>query len=195
VGSPTAVGALKPSTQQIEHETREKEKEEEQPAGEKTKASTEPGGSEPGPGVETPKTETTPTSPVVVLQQSVPASSSSSTATLKPKPSVLTSIRISSLSLSPNAIFALNSGGERISAIRFSFRINGAALVRVTLSRQVREGGHLHWRAVGATETIKATEGTNNRGLSAHGKLAAGRYLLTLAPVQGRSRWLVLRSY
>jgi hypothetical protein len=111
------------------------------------------------------------------------------------KPQAPTSIRISSLMLSSSAIYALNHGLARPSALAFSFTINASAPISLELSRQIRTGGHMHWRAISRTRTIHATKGTNHRHLGSQLKLTAGRYLLTLTPAHGAARSIAFREY
>jgi hypothetical protein len=211
VGSPNTIAAMKPSSQQIEGETKEKEKEKEKTpeqegkkeeqekleekirqAEEKLKRLNEGSGPESkAVAVEPQRTDTT----EAVSSAGPGKTTAVSTVKSPAKPQAPTSIRISSLTLSSSAIYALNHGLARPSALAFSFTINASAPISLELSRQIRTGGHMHWRAISRTRTIHATKGTDHRHLGSQLKLTAGRYLLTLTPAHGAARSIAFREY
>jgi hypothetical protein len=114
-----------------------------------------------------------------------PAGSGSPTSTARP------GIQLSGLALSSRALVALNTSRPRTSQIGFTFTLNVAAHVRVSLQRRVVSHGRAHWQTRMRTLTIAAIGGRNSHSLGGHGMLRAGSYRLTLAPVGGAARSLV----
>jgi hypothetical protein len=186
VGSPNSVAALKPQPQQVEPKK--------EPEPEKTKPAKETNGTETKTStVETNRTETNGSSQSNSLSQTVTSSNSSSSLPSKPKPQGSTAIRISSLKLTPNAIFALDNGATGISALSFAFTISAPAPVSARLSRQIRADGHLRWRGLSRSQTIDALKGANHSRLKTDLRLTAGRYLLTLTPLHGAALSIAFR--
>jgi hypothetical protein len=100
---------------------------------------------------------------------------------------------LSGLSLTPNALVALNHARPKVSRLAFAFTLNARARVRVTLAKQIHTHGHTHWRTLPDTLTITAAKGRNHRRLTGHNALAPGRYRLTLMPAHGDARSLVFQ--
>jgi hypothetical protein len=100
-------------------------------------------------------------------------------------------IHLSGLALTSRALVALNTNRPRTSQIGFTFTLNVAAHVRVSLQRRVVSRGHARWQTQMRPLTIAAIGGRNNRSLGGHGTLRAGSYRLTLAPAGGVARSIV----
>jgi hypothetical protein len=116
-----------------------------------------------------------------------PAGSGTPTSTSTAKPG----IQLSGLALTLRALVALNTSRPRTSQIGFTFSLNVAAHVRVSLQRRVVSHGHARWQTQMRTLTIAAIGGRNSRRLGGHGVLRAGSYRLTLAPAGGAARSIV----
>jgi hypothetical protein len=114
-----------------------------------------------------------------------PAGSGSPAATVKP------GVQLSALALTSRALVALNTSRPRISQIGFTFTLNLAAHVRVSLQRRVLSHGHARWQTQMHPLTIAAIAGRNSHSLGGHGALRAGSYRLTLAPAGGAARSIV----
>jgi hypothetical protein len=95
---------------------------------------------------------------------------------------------VSALNLTINALIALNKQRPTASKVAFSFTLNSAAKVRVSLSHRIHIHHRSRWVTVGPTPTLAAIPGRNGARLSGHGKLAAGLYRLMVTPLSGRSR-------
>jgi hypothetical protein len=93
--------------------------------------------------------------------------------------------RISHLSLTLNALAALNQRNPRASALAFTFTLNAAAKVRVTLAKWVRVHGHWRWLSLPGSSTISAARGGDRGRLGIQRRLSSGRYRLTLTPAHG----------
>jgi hypothetical protein len=98
------------------------------------------------------------------------------------------SVRLSELALTVHALIALNSGRPKISKLGFTFTINVAARVRVSLEKRVGKRRHPHWKAFIHRFTIAALSGRNTRTLGGHGVLSPGAYRLLLTPAHGAAR-------
>jgi Subtilase family len=96
--------------------------------------------------------------------------------------------QLSGLALTLNALIALNRSRPSIAKLAFTFKLNVAAHVRVSLEERVGKGGHKHWKAVLRPFTIAALSGHNSKRLTGHGVLSSGAYRLTLAPTGGVPR-------
>jgi hypothetical protein len=113
-----------------------------------------------------------------------PGAGSASTAVEPP-------IQLSRLALTLRALIALDTSRPRVSQIGFTFTINVAAHVRVTLQRRVLSRGRARWQTQTRSLTIAALSGRNSRQLGGHVALRAGSYRLTLTPVHGAPRSIV----
>jgi hypothetical protein len=104
--------------------------------------------------------------------------------------------RISHLALSVGALAALRRAGGKapvaLSQLAFRYSLSRADRVRVTLARLVSSGGRERWRSLGEALELHGRAGANRGHLRGSATLAPGRYRLTLAPVDGRPRSLVL---
>jgi hypothetical protein len=101
--------------------------------------------------------------------------------------------RITALGLTPRTVTALNRRPRRVAQIGFVFIINTSARVRASLARRQRTHGHLSWRSLPASRTLLAARGRNSARLSARAALAPGLYRLTLRPLGGSPRSILLR--
>jgi subtilase family protein len=101
--------------------------------------------------------------------------------------------KLSALALTRAAILALNRTRPRMSLLRFTFTINTAARVRVSLAVRRRTHGRTRWVLLRGSFTLAATSGRNGARLSGRTRLAAGTYRLTLQPLNGIARSIVLR--
>jgi len=95
------------------------------------------------------------------------------------------SIQVSRLALTLKALIALNTSRPRVSQIAFTFTLNLAARVRVSLQRRALVHGRGRWQTQARALTIAALSGGNSRRLGGHRALPAGSYRLTLTPVHG----------
>ena len=126
-------------------------------------------------------------------------SSSAGTSTSKPPPATTSavaaaqSVQLSGLALTPKALIALNTSRPRIDQLGFTFTINLATHVRVSLEKRVASHGHARWQAVTRPLTIAAVTGRNSRRLSGRGVLSSGSYHLTLTPAHGAARSISLK--
>jgi hypothetical protein len=100
---------------------------------------------------------------------------------------------VSAPTLTRTAAAALRHGRPRAARVAFTFTLNVAARVRVTLAKRVAGRRGAHWQTLPDSRTIAATAGRDSGRLSAPGTLALGRYRLTLAPALGVSISLVFR--
>ena len=98
---------------------------------------------------------------------------------------------ISGLSLTKTATTALRHDRRpKASQLVFAFTLNVAARVRVALAKRIVVHGHARWQTLPHTLTITAAKGHDSAHLSAHARLAPGRYRLTLTPAGGAARTL-----
>ena len=67
----------------------------------------------------------------------------------------------------------------------FTFTLDIAARVRVSLARRLRSRGHARWRVLQSALTIAAADGRNTARLAGHASLRPGLYRLTITPVRG----------
>jgi hypothetical protein len=77
--------------------------------------------------------------------------------------------------------------------LAFSFALNRAALVRVTLLRRVRVHGKPRWVRVARALSLRASAGRDSGALTAARPLAPGLYRLTLTAQSGSGAALLLR--
>ncbi|MGD0453255.1 MAG: S8 family serine peptidase [Solirubrobacteraceae bacterium] len=102
-------------------------------------------------------------------------------------------VRVSALALTLKALIALNTSRPKIAQIGFTFTINVAAHLVVSLQKRVVKHGHARWQAFTHPLTIAASSGRNSRRLARHGALSNGTYRLTLTPVHGSARSIVFK--
>jgi hypothetical protein len=103
-----------------------------------------------------------------------------------------TVIRVSGLDLTLTAIEALNHGRPAIIQVAFAFRLSARTRVRIALAKLVYRRGHRRWQVLRDSITFPAGRGRNRIHLRARGRLAPGRYRLTLTPVHGDPLSLIL---
>jgi hypothetical protein len=108
-------------------------------------------------------------------------------------PASLPPIALSRLALTLNAVLALNHSRPKASQVGFTFTLNVAARLRVTLSKRVRLHGSPRWQALRDSITITAAGGRDSHRLSGRNVLTSGLYELTLAPTNGAARSIVFR--
>jgi Subtilase family len=101
------------------------------------------------------------------------------------------SVRLTGVALTAHAVIALNTSRPRIRQLAFSFAINLAARVRVSLAKRVRAHGHTRWQQRGRPLMLSAFSGRNTDRLQGRGVLSPGVYRLLLAPRHGAARALV----
>jgi subtilase family serine protease len=99
---------------------------------------------------------------------------------------------LSRLVLSDAAKAALRNPRPEVSTIAFSFSLSEAARVSSVLSRRVVTHHRAHWERLGDSLTLTAAKGSDHERLSAHGRLRAGVYLLTVTPLHGVARSITL---
>jgi hypothetical protein len=104
-----------------------------------------------------------------------------------------TPVRISKLALTLKALLALNRSRPKLSQLGFTFTVNAATRVSVSLAKRVRVHGHARWVLLRRAVTIAAIAGRNVRNLSGSGTLGAGSYRLTLTPSHGSGLSLVFK--
>lgn len=98
---------------------------------------------------------------------------------------------LSATALTRGTIAALHRLGEPpVSRVAFTFTLNMAARVRVTLAKQIVARGRKRWQTLPVSLTIVSAAGRTRARLSAPGRLAPGRYRLTLKPAHGTARTL-----
>jgi hypothetical protein len=100
-------------------------------------------------------------------------------------PNAASPTRVTHLSLTLAAIAALNRGHPKVSALAFTFALNAAGKVRMTLQRWVRVHGRWRWVTLPGSATMVAKAGSNHGHLTSKGKLSGGHYRLTLTPLPG----------
>jgi hypothetical protein len=100
---------------------------------------------------------------------------------------------LSALTLTRSAIAALNRARPRISRVSFTFALNVAARVRVTLAKRVRVRGRTQWKPVSPVLTLRASPGRVRDHLSGRSVLSGGRYRLTLSPARGNAASIVFQ--
>jgi hypothetical protein len=105
----------------------------------------------------------------------------------------MTTIRLSALALTPNALLSLRSVKPKIRAVGFAFTLSADARVHATLAKRVRVHGHMRWVTLAGSLTIAAAKGRNHGRLTGHNALAPGRYRLTLTPQGGAARSIVFQ--
>jgi hypothetical protein len=101
--------------------------------------------------------------------------------------------QLSGLALTLHALIALNRNRPSIAKLAFTFTLNLATRVRVSLEERIGKRGHKHWKAVLRSFTIAALSGHNSKRLTGRGVLSSGSYRLTLAPTGGTARSIVFK--
>ena len=96
--------------------------------------------------------------------------------------------RVTRLALTLGAVIALNRNRPSMHELGFTFTIDVASRVRVSLARRLRKRGHARWRVLRDSLTIAADSGRNSARLPGRGSLNPGVYRLTVAPVRGAAR-------
>jgi hypothetical protein len=104
-----------------------------------------------------------------------------------------TTIKLSALALTPNALLSLRSVKPKIRAVGFAFTLSADARVHATLAKRVRVHRHTRWVTFAGSLTIAAAKGRNRRHLNNHDALSPGRYRLTLTPQSGAARSIVFQ--
>lgn len=152
-------------------------------------------GFQPGQEEAPPHEETKPTSE---KQLSAPVTQAPATlSTPAPGPTapapviIAPALRVSGLSLTNNALIALNHHRPRISAVGFSFTSNLAGRVHVSLFRRVRVHGHTRWSALPGGASLAVLGGRNAAHLNGHSGLLAGLYRLKITASGGNATQLV----
>jgi hypothetical protein len=102
---------------------------------------------------------------------------------------------VSRLRLTAKAASALTHHDPLASTVAFSFRLNTAAKVRVTLLMRRKSQGRRHWETLPDALTLSADKGTVSRTLTGHNRLSPGRYRLTVKPIAGTSRSIYLSAH
>ncbi len=161
VGTPNGIEAFEPTGE---------------PAGEEATESPK-GGSGGGTGGEKPPTKSSPPPPA--------GPTAPTPVSVTPPP-----LQLSGLALTVNAIVSLNGSHPTVSQIGFTFTINLAATVRLTLAKRVHVHHRSRWRTVGHSTSASAVLGRNTWRLAGHGRLRPGRYRITLTPAHAASKSL-----
>jgi hypothetical protein len=123
--------------------------------------------------------------PIINGAGPAPAGGGSPSAVVEP------AIQLSRLALTLKALIALNRSRPRVSQIAFTFTLNQAARVRISLQRRVVRHGRARWQGQTRPLTIAALAGYDSHRLGGHGALPVGSYRLTLAPAHGVARSIV----
>jgi Subtilase family len=95
--------------------------------------------------------------------------------------------RLTMLALTSRAAVAIRHP-VRLLRLSFAFALSASAKIQLTLSKQVRVGGHTRWRKLPDSLSFFAAKGRWTRRLTGRHQLAAGRYRLTLTVKGGGSR-------
>jgi hypothetical protein len=98
--------------------------------------------------------------------------------------------RLRSLVLTHTALAIARRGTLIEDRLAIVFKLSASAKLHLTLEKQVMVDGHKRWRVVSGSFFL-AKQGRSTRSLSAHRKLLAGRYRLTLSIAHGGSRSIV----
>ncbi|HEY4450614.1 MAG TPA: S8 family serine peptidase [Solirubrobacteraceae bacterium] len=101
--------------------------------------------------------------------------------------------KISLLGLTRRASTALAHRWPSLAQVGFAFTINTSARVRASLAKRARRHGHTSWHAMRGSLTLSASRGHNRGRLSGRSGLAAGLYRLTLQPLAGAARSILIR--
>jgi Subtilase family len=124
-----------------------------------------------------------PAAPSVV---SPPATGSSSPGAVTTAPA--STPIVSALKLTRSALAALTRPRAKVSKVGYTFTINAAARVRLTIAIRIRIRGHLRWKNISAPITFTTARGSHTARLTGRTALARGQYRLTLTPERGTAR-------
>lgn len=102
-------------------------------------------------------------------------------------------VKLSDLRLTHSSAAALEHPAVRASEIRFAFALSAGAKVRARLAKDLAHGARAHWHALADSVTLAGVRGHNRARLRASSVLPAGVYRLTLTPLRGPGRSLVIR--
>ncbi len=102
-------------------------------------------------------------------------------------------VKLLDLRLVHSSVVALARPDVRPSEIRFSFALSAATKVRVQLAREAARAGKGRWHALADSLALAGVHGHNRARLRAGSTLLAGVYRLTLTPLHGRARSLIIR--
>lgn len=172
VGTPDGIGAFEGPGSEVEAPGSE-------PASEEAPLVSASAPSTPAPGA----SGTAPAGSAPASPSPAPPSSPSSPPTPK----------ISLLSLTRKASTALEHRWPSLAQIGFAFKINTSARVRASLEKRGRSHGHTSWHAMRGSVTLSASSGRNSGRLSGRSPLGAGIYRLTLRPLAGAPRSILIR--
>jgi hypothetical protein len=103
------------------------------------------------------------------------------------------SLELADLALSLKAAIARNTGRPKITQVGFTFEVNMAAHVLVSLQKRVVKHKHTRWVTVLHLHTIVAAAGLNSQHLAKRSALSSGTYRLTLTPVHAAARSIVFK--
>jgi hypothetical protein len=124
------------------------------------------------------------------LQSGLAGAPSGSSPSVSVTPSGSGTIDLTNLTLTIGAIEALDHGRPTGTQVAFAFTLSASTKVRVTLARQVRVRGHVHWALEPGSFTFAATRGHDRTHLQSRRRLSPGRYRLMLTPAGGATRWV-----
>ncbi len=102
-------------------------------------------------------------------------------------------VKLSDLRLTHSSAAALEHPAVRASEIRFAFALSADAKVRARLAKDLAHGARAHWHALADSLTLAGVRGRNRARLRASSVLPAGVYRLTLTPLRGPGRSLIIR--
>jgi hypothetical protein len=103
------------------------------------------------------------------------------------------SLELSDLALSLKATIARNTGRPKITQVGFTFELNMAAHVLISLQKRVVKHKHTRWVTVLRPHTIAAAAGLNSQHLAKRSDLSSGTYRLTLTPEHATARSIVFK--
>jgi hypothetical protein len=149
----------------------------------------QPGAEEAGavePGAEPAKSTSAESSGAI--QATAPAAPAPAPAPAPIVSSVPVKVELTDLSLTAVSRTALSHRHLRAATVAYSFVLNLAARVRLTLARRTRSGHGTRWATVGTPSMFGARAGRSSKHLTGVRTLAPGLYRLTLAPIGGRPR-------
>ena len=104
-----------------------------------------------------------------------------------------TTIKLSALALTPNAVLSLRSVKPKTRAVGFAFTLSADARVHATLAKLVRVSGRELGKLVPGGLSFAAIKGRNRQHLNNHDALSPGRYRLTLTPQSGAARSIIFQ--
>jgi len=95
---------------------------------------------------------------------------------------------LSALSLTSDALIALDSRRPSSAAVSFAFSLSTPTTVHIELARRVRARHGARWVAVGPAASLAAAAGRNDSRAGGRSPLPQGLYRLTVTPLGGRPR-------